>query len=104
MNLTIIDETSGDPFRYFEDDRSSVETFPRLYKKPKTFQTIWSGLFTLLGLEGRAASCLEVGAGHNPLPSHALSSIGATVSALDADWCKRQLPFPLNSTGNFKKN
>ena len=85
MNLTIIDETSGNPFRYFEDDCNSVETFPRSYKKPETFQTIWSGLFTLLGLEGRAASCLEVGAGHSLLSSQALSSAGAMVTVLDAD-------------------
>ncbi len=89
MEIKVIDEKNGNPFEYFPDDgdkyRERTFYYPRSYKKQENVQRVISGLLARMGLE-TDIDCLEIGAGHNPKPSQALSSLGARVVTLDADW------------------
>ncbi len=44
MELTIIDENSGNPFEYFADEGNPVINFPRSYKKQKNLDKIMKTL------------------------------------------------------------
>ncbi|MSR86063.1 hypothetical protein EXS74_01550 [Candidatus Woesearchaeota archaeon] len=80
MQIEVIDENTGNPFQYFEDDGSREVGFPRVYKKEKNVRTVCRDLNDILKISPR--ECLEIGPGRNLLPSEAYASQGANVSTL----------------------
>lgn len=84
MEIRVIDENTGNPFRYFNNE-DHASGYPRSYKCISNVKSVIDKILEHLDLQ-RGIECLEVGAGHNPLPSQSLSQLGANVTTLDADW------------------
>ncbi len=91
MEIEIIDEKSENPFQYFLDEegyyyfKEKGMKFPRSYENFENVKLVMKGILGKLNLQNKI-ECLEIGAGHNPLPSKSLSKLGQKVSTLDADW------------------
>jgi hypothetical protein len=83
MEVKIIDEKAGNPFKYF--DKKPFRNFSRDYRGSENVPEVMNGLLEQLGLQ-REIHCLEIGAGANHGPSRSLSYLGAKVTTLDADW------------------
>ncbi len=92
MEMKMIDEKQGNPFRYFKNEGISG-LWPRSYKKSSTIQSVMGELLIQLGLP-KNIKCLEVGAGHNQKPSQSLAQLGARVATLDNDWFETHLDIP----------
>ncbi|MEK6917116.1 MAG: hypothetical protein AABW92_05220 [Nanoarchaeota archaeon] len=102
MEIRVIDEKSGNPFRYFDNEEYNLG-FPRSYEDIGNVKAVMSGLLEQLGLQ-RDIHCLEIGAGHNPNPSQSLSQLGASVITLDADWeSERHSDIPYERLIKLKK-
>lgn len=100
MEIKIIDEKNGNPFEYFPRDGYKPD-YPRNYEKQKNVQKVISGLLTKIELD-KNIECLEIGAGHNPKPSQALSNLVEKVITLDADW-EPQRHTDFSELENYKK-
>ncbi len=83
MNVTLIDEELGNPFRRILPVESGRHTNGRRYEDPSTFRLVMSDLLCSLGLSASQTTALEIGIGEQRGPSRALAELGATVNTLD---------------------
>ncbi len=83
MRIITINETTGNPFKYFHG-KNSISTCHRAYENLKEVSEVMNGLASILNLQ-EGINCLEIGAGGNVYPSESLTSLGAKVKTLDAD-------------------
>ncbi len=84
MEIRVINEKTGNPFHYFENEDSKKVGFPRTYTKEKNVHTVCEGLNQILAIP--VGDYLEIGPGRNPLPTKAYASLAARVSTVSLDW------------------